>query len=139
MFKNILLPVDVGQMERTTAMIGSIQSIAQGENVRVVLLNVIAEIPGYVAAQLPPNHHQNAISESKALLDGLVKNTALEKNSEVVVEEGNAAQVILRVAKQRKTDLIVIGSHNPGIADYLLGSVAARVVRHASCSVMVVR
>ncbi|MGB7305239.1 MAG: universal stress protein, partial [Burkholderiaceae bacterium] len=127
------------QMERTTAMIGSIQSIAQGENVRVVLLNVIAEIPGYVAAQLPPTLHQNAISESRALLDGLVKNTALEKNSEVVVEEGNAAQVILRVAKERKTDLIVIGSHNPGVADYLLGSVAGKVVRHASCSVMVVR
>ena len=35
--------------------------------------------------------------------------------------------------------MIVIASHDPGLADYLLGSVAARVVRHAHCSVLVTR
>ena len=35
--------------------------------------------------------------------------------------------------------MIVIASHDPGLVDYLLGSVAARVVRHAHCSVLVTR
>ena len=35
--------------------------------------------------------------------------------------------------------MIVIASHDPGLADYLLGSTAGRVVRHAHCSVLVVR
>ncbi|MDH3475684.1 MAG: universal stress protein [Rhodospirillales bacterium] len=38
-----------------------------------------------------------------------------------------------------KADLIITGSHKPNVSDYLLGSNAARVVRHASCSVFVVR
>ena len=35
--------------------------------------------------------------------------------------------------------LIVIGAHRPDLKDYLLGPHAARVVRHAECSVLVVR
>ena len=35
--------------------------------------------------------------------------------------------------------MIVIASHNSGMADYLLGSVADRIVRHAHCSVLVTR
>ena len=37
------------------------------------------------------------------------------------------------------TDCVVIASHRPGLQDYLLGSTAARVVRHAACSVHVLR
>jgi nucleotide-binding universal stress UspA family protein len=33
----------------------------------------------------------------------------------------------------------VIGSHRPSMAIYLIGSNAARIVRHAKCSVLVVR
>jgi nucleotide-binding universal stress UspA family protein len=36
-------------------------------------------------------------------------------------------------------DLIVMASHKPTVTDYLLGANAAHVVRHAGCSVMVVR
>ena len=36
-------------------------------------------------------------------------------------------------------DLIVVGSHRPAMATYLLGSNASTIVRHAPCSVLVVR
>ena len=52
---------------------------------------------------------------------------------------GHAARTILDYAEQMKADCIVIASHDPGIQDYFLGSTAARVVRHAHCSVHVVR
>ena len=45
----------------------------------------------------------------------------------------------LSVAKQISCDLIVMASHRPGAKDFLLGPNAARVVRHANCSVTVVR
>ena len=46
---------------------------------------------------------------------------------------------ILRVAEEAEADLIVVGSHRPAMKDYLLGTNAARVVRHARCSVLVAR
>ncbi len=56
-----------------------------------------------------------------------------------VVGEGTVYEVILKIAGDINADLIVMGSHRPELKDYLLGPNAARVVRHANCSVMVVR
>ena len=42
-------------------------------------------------------------------------------------------------AKEKNADMIIIASHRPGLQDYFLGSTAAKVVRHATCSVLVVR
>ena len=53
-----------------------------------------------------------------------------------------AAQVyeaILNIARKTGADLIVVAAHRPELKDYLLGPNAARVVRHANCSVLVVR
>ena len=55
------------------------------------------------------------------------------------VLHGNAASEILGLAAREGVDCIVIASHKPGFADYFLGSTAARVVRHAQCSVHVIR
>ena len=46
---------------------------------------------------------------------------------------------ILAVAEEAEADLVVVGSHRPAMKDYLLGTNAARVVRHARRSVLVAR
>src|SRR5271167_3236762 len=46
---------------------------------------------------------------------------------------------ILAVAESAAADLVVVGSHRPAMKDYLLGTNASRVVRHARCSVLVAR
>ncbi|MFQ5760821.1 MAG: universal stress protein, partial [Acidiferrobacterales bacterium] len=43
------------------------------------------------------------------------------------------------VAEKAGCDLIVMASQRPELKDYLLGPNAARVVRHANCSVLVAR
>ncbi|MBL4758209.1 MAG: universal stress protein [Rhizobiales bacterium] len=55
------------------------------------------------------------------------------------MRSGNASNAILDIAKEQNVDIILIGSHKPGLQDYLLGSTAARVVRHAECTVLVAR
>ena len=55
------------------------------------------------------------------------------------VGHGTVYEEILHAAKRIDADLIVMAAHRPGQADYLLGPNAARVVRHAECSVLVVR
>ena len=52
---------------------------------------------------------------------------------------GGVYPEILAEAKDWGADLVVIGSHRPAMSTYLLGSNATTVVRHATCSVLVVR
>ncbi len=55
-------------------------------------------------------------------------------------EEGEPASAILEAAAKWGADLIVVGSHGrSGVDRLLLGSVSDRVVRHAPCSVQIVR
>jgi len=59
---------------------------------------------------------------------------------EQLIVHGEAASEIVRVAKDRKVDLIVISSHGrTGLGRILFGSTAEAVVRHASCPVLVVK
>ena len=59
---------------------------------------------------------------------------------EEVIAHGEAAAEIVRVAKDRNVDLIVVSSHGrTGLGRILFGSTAEAVVRHASCPVLVVK
>ncbi len=56
-----------------------------------------------------------------------------------VLRKGHTARTIIDYAAEAEIDCVVIGSHKPGLSDYLLGSTASRVVRHAPCAVHVLR
>ena len=56
-----------------------------------------------------------------------------------VLVDGHSGRTILDYAEAKSSDLIVIASHRPGMADMLIGSTAAQVVRHATCAVHVLR
>ncbi|MEL6768640.1 MAG: universal stress protein [Pseudomonadota bacterium] len=58
---------------------------------------------------------------------------------ETVVLLGAVHRQIVRYAEERNVDVIVMGSANPSIQDYILGTTASHVVTHAKCSVYVVR
>jgi nucleotide-binding universal stress UspA family protein len=61
-------------------------------------------------------------------------------NVEEVIVHGEAATEIVRVAKERAVDLIVVSSHGrTGLGRILFGSTAEAVVRHATCPVLVVK
>ena len=59
--------------------------------------------------------------------------------AETIVRHGSIYEEILDAAEEIEADQIVIGAHRPQLSDYLLGPNTARVVRHAKCSVNVVR
>jgi nucleotide-binding universal stress UspA family protein len=59
---------------------------------------------------------------------------------EELIVRGEAAAEIVRVARDRKVDLIVVSSHGrTGLGRILFGSTAEAIVRHASCPVLVVK
>jgi len=56
------------------------------------------------------------------------------------LEEGDAVETILRVAREANCDLIVMGTHGrSGLSRMLLGSVAEKILRKASCPVLTLK
>jgi nucleotide-binding universal stress UspA family protein/nitrite reductase/ring-hydroxylating ferredoxin subunit len=58
---------------------------------------------------------------------------------EVVLRDGVAAEDIVEVADVREADLIVLGSRGLSLGAQIIGTVAAKVSRHAPCDVLLVR
>jgi len=101
------------------------------------LMSVVEDIPTYVAAELPGGFTDKAKNTARTELERLAQENQL--NAEIVVRSGQPSAGILGTAKEKQADVIVIASHKPDLSDYLLGSTAARVVRHAKCPVFVLR
>ena len=136
MYNTIIVPVDVSNADKAAAMLDTAERLG-GKGAKVVLLNVIEAIPGYVAVHMPEGYAEKAVAEAKEALSKIAASTSL--NTEIDVRGGHASPEILSVADEKSADAIIIASHRPGVQDYLLGSTAARVVRHAKCSVLVMR
>ncbi len=136
MYQTILVPIDLGHLEKGKPMIRLAQQLVNQDG-RIVLVNVVEEMPAYIAAQLPEglikNAHQHATEELKA-----IANSAGIK-ADIKIGSGSAHNAILEIANDQGVNLIIVGSHKPEFQDYLLGSTAARIVRHAKCAVLVER
>ncbi|WP_419906251.1 universal stress protein [Hoeflea sp.] len=62
-----------------------------------------------------------------------------DQHIESVILSGHPGSIIPAHAKMVGADCIIVGSHKPGLEDFFLGSTSSRIVRHASCSVHVLR
>lgn len=136
MYKTILVPIEMAHVPEGKANIDlAAQHAAEGA--KIILLNVVEDIPNWAAVELPAGLLEQSIETAQSELKAIA--TAAGLKMEVAVRTGHSYNTILDVAKEKDVDLIIIASHRPGLQDYFLGSTAAKVVRHANCSVLVVR
>lgn len=141
MYKTIIIPVDVEHPEKAKDMVSAAKQ-AGSKDAHVVFVNVVEDVPLYVAAELPGGIIEKSKEKAREQLEEIAEGTLAKgtgSNSEVVVRSGQAGTAIIATAEEKGADLIIIASHKPGLQDYLLGSTAGRVVRHAKCSVLVLR
>ncbi|MDO8884580.1 MAG: universal stress protein [Pseudotabrizicola sp.] len=103
---------------------------------KVTILHVKDKLPGYAISYIPDDYDADL---KVAIRDRLAGLAAQFENGAGVLIEGNSGQTILEWAERNQVDCIVMMSHRPGLQDYFLGSTAGRVVRHAQCSVHVIR
>jgi len=135
MYQNVLVPVAFEAGRDTKRSIEIAEALADA-GAPITALHVVEEVPSYVAQYLPEGQMEANIKEIEEILQ---KELAGHDRITVKVIEGHAGHSIVDYATDNKVDCIVIASHRPGFQDYFLGSTAARVVRHAPCSVHVVR
>ncbi|WP_299166058.1 universal stress protein [uncultured Tateyamaria sp.] len=134
MYKKILVPmaldhgVSKGTLEIAKALTGG-----SGE---VIALHVYEAPQGSVQAYVDDEVKQEGLARAWAELQAKTEHLNGVK-AEMVV--GHTYRSIIDYASEHIVDCIVMGSHKPGFSDYLLGSTAARVVRHAPCAVHVYR
>ena len=136
MSRKIIVPVELPDEGKAAKMIEAARDLGGGD-AQITLVHVVADVPTYVAAELPGGILDKLQETAKAKLADIAKSIGI--NADIEVRRGQPATVILGVAKEKSADVIIIASHHPGFSDYFLGSTAARVVRHADCSVYILR
>lgn len=136
MYKTILVTIDPAHGERVGPMLAAARALSNPDT-RVVCLHVVPEPPASVSLVMPPEVFRKLISGAREALENLMAKNGSDATVEIM--SGHPSRTILKAADALKAEVIIIGSHRPGLEDYLLGSTAARVVRHAPCSVFVQR
>jgi nucleotide-binding universal stress UspA family protein len=134
--QTILFPTDLS--DSSESALGVAFSLARDYRARLIVLHVAS-----FGQAVPYSEFERMLKESSAyrrqLEDKLRHCQKPECNAEFRVEEGDPAEQIVRAAKQARSDLIVMGSHGrTGLRRLLMGSVAEKTLRSASCPVLLV-
>jgi nucleotide-binding universal stress UspA family protein len=141
MFQHILVPVDLSDEHSWRKTLPTATRLCQAFQARLHLITVVPEFGLPMVGQYFPEGYEAKLRERAA--EQLKTLAAAQVPAEVptqgIVAAGRIYREILNAAKTIPADLIVMGSHHPELRDYLLGANADKVVRHADCSVMVVR
>lgn len=141
MFKDILLPVDLSDPSSWRKALPVVVAQCRAFGARLHVITVVPDFGMSIVSQYFPEGYEEKVGEAvmQALQDFVRDHVPGDIKVQHIVAEGNIYEQILDAARNVGCDLIVMGAHRPELKDYLLGPVPARVVRHARCSVMVVR
>lgn len=141
--KRILVPFDFG--EPSVHALDLARTIAERFGATLDVLYVVpnpyvADTVG-LSVPLPPDFFDNLVSDAEKGLATVMTEQDRERfRARLIVKVGDARSEILEHARTEAADLIVMGTHGRGaMAHLVLGSVAERVVRTASCPVLTVR
>lgn len=137
MYNNILVAIAPDHDEKQEDALIMATRLAKNTVSEITALTVIEPVPAYIGIQLnPDDYSETAGTRAMASLRHFAGDLS---DVRTVVLHGRPGQEIVDYAERHNIDCIVLASHKPGLSDYFLGSTAARVVRHAPCSVHVMR
>ena len=140
MYRRILLAVDLADEAETPKGLPEALELAQWTEGALRLVNVQPLLPATFMEYVPADFDVEQERRAHDALNALAAKIAMPaERLSVAVASGGVYHELLREATEWGADLIVVGSHRPVMSDYLLGSNAKTIVRHAQCSVLVVR
>lgn len=143
MYKKILMPVDVFEMNLSDKAVRHAEFLAKADNATITLLNILpissrsllrgfnSDIKKFEAYMITES--EKKMNELKRLFDIAPENIHTE------VRFGNVRDEIISMSNKEDYEVIVIGSKTPGMSSHLLGSNAESVIRYAKIPVLVVR
>ena len=140
MFHRIILAVDLAEPTPNPKGLPQALELAEASSGELRLVNVQPLLPATFMEYVPADFDEEQEGRARQALAAIAAkiNLPKERLSQGVVS-GGVYHELLQQATEWRADLIVVGSHRPVMSDYLLGSNAKTIVRHAQCSVLVVR
>lgn len=141
MFNHILIPVDLAHQEKIARLREAARLLIDGAgSITLLYVDPIMVHREALMIQLGESQYAEHQRETQAQLQSLSASLQVENvNMNVITREGTAHDQILEYAAEISADAILMMASRPGFSDYFIGSTAERVVRHADCSVFVIR
>lgn len=146
----ILVPTDGSAHARAAIAEAAELAVSTKSEVTVVTVSEVLTLPPtsmLATPAYPPGHHvpptyqAPSDEEAWAVLDDAAAAFRQRGIEPALIHKlGDPAEMILLTAQESDTDLIVMGSHGrKGIMRFLLGSISDKVMRYATCSVLISR
>lgn len=143
--RKIMVPLDGSELAEQA--LPQAEVLAKEKGAEVLLLRAIEplsdrEFAALFAAWESPEevyaHRQTAAEQYLEQIQGELRATIL--SSEILVEEGHPAEVILDTAGAEAVDLIVMSTHGrSGLSRWVYGSIADKVLHKATCPLLLIR
>jgi len=136
----ILVPIDASEAsDLVVKRTGQFMKLT-GYEFNLTILHVVEDVAHFEDVPKTPVYEEK-VKNAKAILakaEKKLKEHGIDSETKMAI--GPVAAEILRIAEEGKYNGIWVGSRGyGGIKRMLLGSVADNVIRHAHCSVVVVR
>lgn len=135
MYSNILVPIALDNDDGRSAQAIAVAKELATDTARITLLHVVESVPSYAISYIP----DDILAATRKGIASELARLAADIGAKAEIIDGHSGRSILDYAEEHGNDLIVIASHRPGMQTLLLGSTATHVVRHAKCSVHVLR
>lgn len=134
MYSKILIPIEPGYGDEAHKAVRVARALLEPGG-SIELVTVFLEVPYYYGIDLDKDLLERNEREAKAQIDADFGGPDVS----VVIATGHPTRSILNLAQDGGHDCIVVASSQPGWGHVFLGSTAAGIVRHAHCSVHVLR
>ncbi len=136
----ILIPIDFSVVSANVLETGL--SICKSQFATMDLMHIVESGPEAPSSDTNATGMTDRVKQANEVLTEMAKEIRVSHNVVVThfVHPGNPAEEICHWASLKKTDLIVLGSHESDkYNDFFLGSNAYQILKNAPCPVMVVR
>ena len=149
MTTKILVPIDLADLGTMEKVLAAAVQQAQSSKGHLTVMTVVPDmitgidyryaIRGETGGSEEYDLREIVGEALTRLNDVVADKTPSGMQVDTIARHGTVYEQVLKVAEEIGADQIVIGAHRPAVSDFLLGPNTARIVRHATCSVNVIR
>ena len=141
--RTILVPIDLDDESTWNKPLATAVEYAGWAGASVHVMTVVPNelmMMTVVAQIIPEDFEEKLRNDAKQRLAMAVEKCVPDDSDvQQIVHLGKVHHEILETARDIEADLIVMAAHKAKFGDFLTGSITDQVIRHASCSVLIVR